>query len=64
MSLVHVGAAGAYAEAIFEWHASWNRPLELLPGELAVVSNPVAMDAAGTWQLAANVNGYQAGPID
>lgn len=60
VTLSHVGAAGGYVESIFEAHASWNCPLELLPGELLVVSNPVAMDAAGTFNLAVDVHGHVA----
>lgn len=58
MTLVHAGAAGAYAEAVFEAHSAWTAPLMFQPGELLVVSNPVAFDAAGTWQAAITVQGY------
>jgi len=51
LQLVHVGAAGGFHERVYEWHASWNKQNELGPGDLVVVRNPVAMDAAGTWQL-------------
>ena len=56
MSLTHVGAAGAYAEAVFEFDDDTGGPLILRPGELMAIRNPAAMDAAGTWQLAVNVD--------
>jgi hypothetical protein len=51
MDLTHVGAAGARQEFLFELAAPANAPIAINPGELLVVSNPVAMDAGGTWQL-------------
>lgn len=52
LDLTSVGAAGARLEAVYEMSpSSANPPPSLQPGELLVVSNPVAMDAAGTWQL-------------
>lgn len=51
MPLTHVGAAGAHATFTFELAAPNNVDIALQPGELLVVSNPVAMDAGGTWQL-------------
>ena len=52
LDLVSVGAAGARAEFIYELGGG-GYPQEwcINPGEYIVVSNPVAMDAAGTWQL-------------
>jgi hypothetical protein len=51
MPLTHVGAAGGHATFLFELAAPMNVDQALQPGELLVVSNPVAMDAGGTWQL-------------
>lgn len=63
MSLVHVGTAGNYAESLFEFHASECAPVVLQPGQLLAIRNPVAMDAAGTWQMAVNVDWYEAAAI-
>lgn len=60
MSLVHVGAAGAFIESIFEFHATESAPIILQPGQLMAIRNPVAMDAAGTWQLGVGVDWYEA----
>lgn len=51
MDLTHVGAAGARQEFVFELAAPNNAPLAINANELLVVSNPVAMDAGGTFQL-------------
>lgn len=51
LDLVHVGAAGARQDFVYELAAPFNSPMVINAGELLVVSNPVAMDAAGTWQL-------------
>lgn len=51
MDLTHVGAAGARHEMTYELAAPLNSEEELAPGELLVISNPIAMDAGGTWQL-------------
>lgn len=56
MSLVHVGAAGAYREAIWEFSDQTAGPFTLAPGELLGIRNPVVMDAGGTWQLAFTVD--------
>lgn len=60
MSLVHVGNAGNYAEMLWEFHASECAPLVLQPGQVLAIRNPAAMDAAGTWQLAINVDWHEA----
>lgn len=60
MTLVHVGAAGAYIESIFEFAPSESYEIVLEPGQLLVVRNPAAMDAAGTWQLGVNVQWREA----
>lgn len=56
MSLVHVGAAGAFFEQIFEFDDDTGGPLILNPGELMAIRTGAAMDAGGTWQLAVNVD--------
>lgn len=56
MSLTHVGAAGAFYEQLFEFDDDIGGPLILNPGELMAIRSPAAMDAAGTWQLAVNVD--------
>lgn len=51
MSLVHVGAAGGYRDRAYSYHGS-AAPQILNPDEAWVISNPVAMDAGGTFQIA------------
>jgi hypothetical protein len=63
MSLVHVGTAGNYVESLFEFHAGECAPVVLQPGQLLAIRNPAAMDAAGTWQMAINVDWYEATAI-
>lgn len=57
--LVHLGAAGAYGEFRFQFDA----PIQLEPGQLLGVRNPVAMDAAGTWQLGVEVHWREAAQL-
>lgn len=59
MSLVHVGAAGNFLEEVFEFNASEGAPIVLDPGQLLAIRNPVAMDAAGTWQLSIRTDWYE-----
>lgn len=60
MSLVHVGAAGAHYETVWEFNASDAGGSQVLnAGEVLAIRNPAAMDAAGTWQLAVNVDWYE-----
>ena len=59
MSLVHVGSAGNVYDRVFEFGNGETSPLVLEPGQLLAVRNPVAMDAAGTWQLAVDVDWYE-----
>jgi len=59
MPLVHVGAAGAVYDRIFEFGNGETSPLVLEPGQLLGVRNPVAMDAAGTWQLSVDVDWFE-----
>lgn len=64
MSLAHVGAAGQFAEVIFEFaDGETGQALQLEPGQLLCVRNPVAMDAAGTWQAAVQVDWTEAAAI-
>lgn len=51
MTLTHVGAAGAFLETVLEFAVSESYEIVLDPGQLLAIRNPVAMDAAGTWQL-------------
>jgi hypothetical protein len=51
LDLSHVGGAGARQDWVLELAAPMNNPLAINAGELLVVSNPVAMDAGGTFQL-------------
>lgn len=55
MPLTHVGAAGGNAEKIWEWDSTHEKPYVIAPGYMIAVRNPAAMDAAGTWQLAVEV---------
>lgn len=56
ISLAHAGAAGAFFEQVIEFDDDSGGPLILRPGELMAIRSPQAMDAAGTWQLAVNVD--------
>lgn len=60
MTLSHLGAAGAYGEAVFEFSATESAPIVLQPGQLLAVRNPLIMDAAGTWQLGVRVDWHEA----
>lgn len=60
LTLTHVGAAGGFAEALFEFHATECAPIILQPGQVLGVLAPQAMDAAGTWQLGVNADWYEA----
>lgn len=60
MSLLHVGNAGNYLESLWEWDTAQGGPLVLRPGQGLCVRNPAAMDAAGTWNLGVEVEGYEA----
>jgi hypothetical protein len=54
LDLVSVGAAGGRLEHVYELGAPQPQEWGLNPSEYIVVSNPQAMDAAGTWQLTIN----------
>lgn len=59
MTLVHVGAAGAFVEYIYEFSVR-NHPIELNAGQLLGIRvGPSAMDAAGTWSLGVEVNWHE-----
>jgi hypothetical protein len=58
-TLTEVGGAGGYKEQVWEFDS----PLCLEPGQLIGIRNPVAMDAAGTWTLAVNVDWYEAAAL-
>lgn len=59
LMLTHVGAAGAFVERVWEFHENESEPLTLQPGQVMAIRNPVAMDAAGTWQLGVQVEWYE-----
>jgi hypothetical protein len=59
MSLVHVGNAGNFMESVFEFNASEGSPIVLEPGQILAIRNPVAMDAAGTFQVSVRVDWYE-----
>lgn len=59
LTLSHVGAAGAFIEQLWEFHETECAPLVLSPGQLIGLRNPAAMDAAGTWQLAVNIDWFE-----
>lgn len=63
MTLSHVGNAGNYQEAIWESHATESYPIVLTPGQVLAIRNPVAMDAAGTWQFAINIDWHEAAAL-
>jgi len=56
VTLVQVGAAGAFYETVYEFSVR-NHEIELNPGQLIGVRvGASAMDAAGTWSLGVEVN--------
>lgn len=57
--LVHVGNAGNFFEAVFEFNTNESAPIVLEPGQLMAIRNPAAMDAAGTWQATIRVDWYE-----
>jgi hypothetical protein len=56
MNLTGFGTAGAYREFEYLISDKYVSPMILLPGQLLAIRNPVAMDAAGTWQAAISVD--------
>lgn len=59
-TLAHVGAAGGFysCEPISKDDAL-GHPLVIRPGQVLAIRNPVAMDAAGTWQLGITISGVE-----
>lgn len=55
LPLTNLGTAGSSQEFLYAFD-SRSHPIELNPGQLLAIRNPVAMDAAGTWQLAIDVD--------
>jgi hypothetical protein len=55
LDLTSVGAAGGRLEQVYDMTPPKYSPHAIVPGELLVIKDPVAMDAAGTWQLAVAV---------
>jgi hypothetical protein len=64
MSLVHVGAAGAFMEALFEMSAADSQPIQLDPGQILALRTPIAMDAGGTWQVTVRMDWHEAPALD
>ena len=62
MPLTHVGAAGGNFEKTWDFASTRDKPKLLRAGELLAVRNPVAMDAAGTWQLSVEVEWSEVDP--
>ena len=60
VTLVHLGAAGAFGEFLLEFAASESAPVILEPGQALGIVAGQAFDAAGTWNLAVNVDYYEA----
>ncbi len=60
MSLAHVGAAGAQYEVVWECSVGESSEVVLEPGQMLAIRNPLAMDAAGTWQLSVGVQWREA----
>lgn len=59
MDLASVGTAGARLEVTYELSPPKTQEWCLNPGEYLVISNPAAMDAAGTWQLTGQLSWYE-----
>jgi len=60
LSLIHLGAAGAYGEFLLEFSSSESAPIILEPGQALGLVAGAAFDAAGTWQMAVNVDYHEA----
>jgi len=59
LPLTHVGNAGNFIERVWEFHENESEPVVLTPGQLLAIRNPVAMDAAGTWQATIQAEWYE-----
>ena len=55
-SLVHVGNAGN----VYEYLAEFPAAIQIEPGQVLAITSPQAMDAAGTWQAAVNIDFHEA----
>lgn len=60
LQLAHVGASGGHVDRLI-YEGLGNHP-QLAPGDLIIVRNPVAMDAAGTFQLGVEDHWHEAQP--
>lgn len=60
LTLSHLGTAGAFMEMLLEFNASESAPIVLEPGQALGIVAGQAFDAAGTWQLAANIDWHEA----
>ncbi len=60
MLLVHCGAAGAFFDCIWEFHATENAPIILEPGQVLAIVAGQTMDAGGTFQLSVNADWHEA----
>lgn len=51
----------AAATGVFErrWDSPDSHPIVLIPGQVLAIRNPIAMDAAGTWNLGVDVEWYE-----
>jgi hypothetical protein len=58
--LVHVGTSGNFAEFLIDCASSENAPIILEPGQALGLVAGQNFDAAGTWQLAVNVDWHEA----
>lgn len=57
--LTGFGAASALAVFDRRYDAAGSKRIELRPGELIALRNPVAMDAAGVWQVAIDLEWFE-----
>jgi hypothetical protein len=64
LSLAHVGAAGGFRDAVWEFNAAESMPIQLDAGQLIALRNIPAMDAAGTFQLSVSVDWVEAPVMD
>ncbi len=58
-SLTYVGTSGSFREFELGREELDKSPIEILPNQLLAIRNPVAMDAAGTWQMSVTVDWYE-----
>jgi hypothetical protein len=60
LSLAHIGASGGFRALMLGGQELADSPIQILPNQLLAIRNPVAMDAAGTWQMSITVDWYEA----